>query len=30
MPRKALKPREKRGMPNGDSKFNSVWSQDYK
>ena len=24
MPRKALKPREKRGMPNGDSKFNSV------
>lgn len=24
MPRKALKPREKRGMPNGDSKYNSV------
>ncbi len=24
MPRKALKPREKRGLPNGDSKFGSV------
>ena len=24
MPRKALKPREKRGMPNGDSMYNSV------
>jgi len=24
MPRKALKPREKRGLPEGDSKFNSV------
>jgi len=24
MPRKALKPREKRGLPDGDSKFNSI------